>query len=123
MAKKPSNKDIIKAMKKFNGVKYQIANDLKCSRTSLDKWINEDEELLEAFTDIDNKAGDDLEAKAFDIAMEGSEGMLKFMLSRKYKNRGYTETVETKDVSEKPREIIVSDSDAMIELEKLRNRS
>lgn len=105
--KRPSKETIIEAMKDSGGIITTIAEKLGYCRQSVTKWISEDEELQKALDNSINIIGDKLERNAFDMAMDGSERMNMFLLKTKFKDRGYTETMETKDVSDKPRVIQV----------------
>jgi hypothetical protein len=61
--KKPDNQLIIDAFYRWRAVKTHIANNLGCSRPTLDKWIEEDEELIKAYADAVEADIDHTESK------------------------------------------------------------
>lgn len=120
MARKPNKEKILEAIQGSRGIKTNIAIKLKVCRQTIDNWLKSDEELMDAYNESFESFGDELENNAADMAMEGSERMTQFLLKTKYKTRGYTETVETKDISDRPMVLNVMDKKDIKNMEKLK---
>lgn len=65
--KKPENSKIIRAFYRYRAIKTHIANNLGCSRPTLNKWIEEDEDLQLAFDDAEEAAIDHSESKLMEL--------------------------------------------------------
>lgn len=121
--KKPSNEKIINAFYRWRGIKSSVAIELRCSRTTLNAWINNDIELQEAYADSCEYSIDHAESKLNEL-IDGvlvqdydfsgkpivykrppDQKALAFYLSTKAKHRGYTTKTET-EISGKTEQVI-----------------
>lgn len=121
--KKPDNKIIIKSLYRWRGIKSSVAIDLRCSRNTLNKWIDSDKELQEAYKDSCEYSIDHAESKlnelidgvlVQDYDFDGKplvyrrppdQKAIAFYLSTKAKHRGYTTKTET-ELSGKTEQVI-----------------
>lgn len=107
MAKRPSNKIIIEAMDNSRGIISNIAKKLDVSRNTVYQWIDSDDELKEALKNANECLLDNAEDKLVNLVDQQDFRAISFILKTRGKDRGYVETMETKDVSDKPRVIQV----------------
>ena len=76
------------------GIITTIAKRVGCDWHTAKKYVTEFATVRQAYEDECNHMGDALESKAAAIAMQGDGPMLRFLLSTKWKDRGYTERQE-----------------------------
>ncbi len=79
------------AIKGSGGFKTRIASNLGCSRTTLNKYIDELPELQEWLDDEDCLLGDVAESKLHGEIKEGNLTAIIFYLKTKQQKRGYVE--------------------------------
>jgi len=121
--RKPSNEKIINAFYRWRGIKSSIAIELRCSRPTLNAWIDKDVELQEAYNDSCEYALDHAESKlnelidgvlVQDYDFSGKPVVYRKppeikaianLLMTKGKHRGYTTKTET-ELSGKTEQII-----------------
>lgn len=107
MSKDYDIEKIKEAIDSGRGIVTDIAQSLKISRTTFYMWLEANEELKEYMRQAKEKMIDIAESRFFDKLDRGEEWAVKMALKTIGKDRGYVETVETKDVSDKPRVIQV----------------
>ena len=86
--------EFIEAIPGSGGIITTIAKRVGCDWHTAKKYVTEFATVRQAYDDECNHGGDALEAKAMEIAMQGDGPMLRFLLSTKWKDRGYTERQE-----------------------------
>lgn len=87
-------KQFIDAIPGSGGIITTIAKRVGCDWHTAKKYVTEFATVRQAYEDECNHMGDALESKAAAIAMQGDGPMLRFLLSTKWKDRGYTERQE-----------------------------
>ena len=93
---------VIEALKKSLGVVTTALTRLDIPSSTYYKWLKTDPEFAQEVKDIENIALDFSESKMFEAINKGSEGLIKFHLSRKGKNRGYVERQEITGMDGQP---------------------
>ena len=100
---KYDSEEVIAAMQTAGGSISDAAKVLRCSRTTLHKYINEKPEIREAHHDIKESNLDDAETMLNDFWRGTANGgvsekvqsdMLKYYLSTQGKNRGFSQKKE-----------------------------
>lgn len=89
-----SNDRIIKIIEKQQGNLKKSAKALNISRSTLYRWIDEDEDLQEAVEDVTEGLIDDSESALRKKIKKGDTTAIIFHLKTKGKNRGYVERQE-----------------------------
>ena len=84
-----TTKQFIKAIKGTGGIKNQIAKRLKCSRPTVNKYINENEEIHDMWLSEREGALDAIESNLFIMAKNFDFNAIKFFLITQGKERGY----------------------------------
>lgn len=92
--KKPSNEEIIELIRKNAGLMTPTAKAIGVSRSTLWKWIKDDEQLQEAVMDAKEAMIDFAESQLFQSLKEGNVAAIFFYLKTQAKSRGYIERSE-----------------------------
>lgn len=90
-AKKYSIKAIRKAIDGSGGLKSNIARRLGCSRTTLQRYIDENPELIQAMSEEKDQVGDLCESKLIQAIKEDNLTAIIFYSKTQMKDRGYIE--------------------------------
>jgi len=90
---------LIEAIPGSNGVVTYIARRLGCSEAGLRYLIKKKKKVKEAYNQELESALDNVELKMFKLIGEGSEGLIKFYLAKKGKDRGYGEENHKLDIT------------------------
>lgn len=91
---KVSKKALIQAIKGSGGIVSNVARKLGISWSTAEIHINKYPEAISAFKDEKEAILDMAENELFKKVKAGSEPMIKYILSTKGKERGYTERTE-----------------------------
>lgn len=86
--------DVLKAIHNSNGVKTVIAQRLKCSRVTLDKYLKRFKKLQDAFTAERETADDFVESQLMKLIEEGNPTAIIFYCKTRLKDRGYSERLQ-----------------------------
>lgn len=95
---KHSRKKVIAAIKGSGGIKMLIAQRLKSSRNTFDRYLQNDEHIQKAYEAECDDVGDMVESKILSAIKGGSETMCIFYAKTKMKNRGYVERQEVDNI-------------------------
>ena len=94
MSKNYTKEQVEEAIKGSVGIMSTIAKRLDCNWRIAKKYCGKWECTRQALANENESIIDLAESKAFSLIKEGDAGMIKWFLSRKGKNRGYTERQE-----------------------------
>ena len=87
--KKFSKETLVKAILDTGGIKSEICSKLKCSRSTFNKYLEEDEEVRELYEEEVEKVLDMAEGTLFKLIQNGDAGAIFYYLNNKWKKRGY----------------------------------
>ncbi|HPN38273.1 MAG TPA: hypothetical protein PL041_07705 [Melioribacteraceae bacterium] len=90
---------VLQAIPGSRGIISLIASRIGSSWAGLDAFIKKNPDVLQAYNDELNKTLDLVEDKMFDMIDEGCEGLIKFYLAKKGKERGYGEENHKLDIT------------------------
>ena len=88
--KKCTMDEVKNAILKSNGIKSIACKILKCSGSTLNGYLNNNEFLRILFDEQINKLGDIAESKLISHVKKGEPWAIRFVLTTKFKDRGYT---------------------------------
>ena len=101
IARKYTKEEILKAIQESGGIVMQVAHNLGgCDWHTARKYIGRWEETRHAFQGEGERALDFSETQMLKQIKEGDGPMIRFHLTTKGKNRGFTERHEYSDISE-----------------------
>lgn len=87
--------DVAAALLQFNGNLTQVAGALGRTRRSVNNFIIRTPALQELLEEVESVFLDTVEGKYKDAALAGDETALRFFLTTKAKDRGYSTRVES----------------------------
>lgn len=86
---------MIEALTTTRGMYTLAAKQLKCSPTTVKRYINKYASVRQALHDLNNLTGDEVELVLYDEAVKKrNPTLLMFLAKTKFKDRGYTERME-----------------------------
>jgi len=86
----------------------EACKEIEINRATYYKWMREDEEFKQRFSDITDAFDDRIETTIRQMATSGDKDLLKFWASRKLKNRGFTEKTEVEHTGEVNNQITIN---------------
>lgn len=86
--------EVIEALRKSGGLKTAAAQMLKVARGTLYSFLDENPDIEEALTDIDEEIKDLAEGKMLQLLRAGDPQTIRWFLEMKAKDRGYARRVE-----------------------------
>jgi hypothetical protein len=93
-SKEFTEEEVLSAIKNSAGVVSAIADNLDCSWHTALKYINKYENTKQAYADEEERTLDLAESKMIQHIEQGDRDMIKYLLSRKGRKRGYSEKTE-----------------------------
>lgn len=85
---------IIEALHKANGIQANAARILKTSRTTINNYIKDNDEIRAAYEQVNETTIDKVEGKLLEQINKGNITAIIFYLKTKAKHRGYIERTE-----------------------------
>lgn len=111
--KRIAQKEVLNAIKDSAGIMSVIARRLNCNWNTARTYCNKWESTKLALQDETETTLDNAELKLIDAIKAGDTNLIKWYLSTKGKDRGYTTEIKTdlQTTDNKPLRIIFEDSD------------
>jgi len=94
MARKIGQKKVIQALQEADGILYQAAENLGCSRQAIYNYINKYPKVAEAYDEANETNIDAVESKLMTLIKGGNVPSTIFFLKTKGRSRGYTEHIQ-----------------------------
>lgn len=95
--KKYSPDKVIKALQDAQGIKIQAAKLIGCDRSTLERYITDNDEIRQAYEDARESLVDTAESKLLANIEKGDVASIIFCLKCLGKDRGYVERWEIND--------------------------
>ena len=112
---KRSVREIMKAIKGSAGIKNMIAERLRVTRATLDRYLRKFPMAAQSYADEVNTLGDDVENVLIEAIRNKDVETARWYAARKLKDRGYSERYEVvKDFKEMTNDELVSFIEARI---------
>ncbi len=96
---KLTKQKVIKAINNSKGIISNIAKQCDCSWTAIKKYLVKHPDIYKIYIDELNRVTDLVEYKMLELIENGNEGLIKFYLSKKAKDRGYGEDKHEIDIT------------------------
>lgn len=124
MAKRPSDRSLIKLAEECGGIIKTMAERKKVARQTMYNWINSSEEIKQAIKDSRSLLIDEAEQCLRTAITEKQDVRAAiYITSTLGRSRGYVQLVETKDRSKLEEQLdSMTDDEILEELEKSRQR-
>jgi len=98
---------VVAALKETRGMIYLAADRLGCDPDTVQNYAHRYKSVRDEIEHQREKIVDIAELKLYQAIMDGDQGMIKYMLSRRGKKRGYTTAHEVTGPEGGPLEVIV----------------
>ncbi|MEM4626456.1 MAG: hypothetical protein QXF70_03470 [Candidatus Bilamarchaeaceae archaeon] len=90
---------VLQAIPGSRGIIALIAKRINASWTGTKEFIKNNPDVMEVYNDELNKTIDFVEDRMFNLIEDGNEGLIKYYLSKKAKDRGYGDDKKELDIT------------------------